>query len=123
MGTLSLKDEIKTLECPGCKKYITSDAVACRFCSEPITREMVEAGIEKEDEVIRKHQIGLYWTALITGVVFLFTGGVLMLWFFVSYYLAGRGTFFFIGPILFFLGAGEVVYALNGFYKDRPKKK
>jgi len=123
MESLSLNEAVKTLECPNCKKYITSDSATCRFCSFPISQEMIEAGVEKEDEEIRRFQVTFYKGALGTGAVFLLIGILLLVYFFVSYYATGRGVFYFWSPILILLGLGEIIYALHGFYKERPHKK
>ena len=31
------------IQCPGCKEYISSDAVACRFCQRPVDQQTRQA--------------------------------------------------------------------------------
>jgi len=123
MSTLSLNDKIETLQCPNCGKYISSDAAACRFCSIPITAEMMQAGVEKETEEIRKFQIDFYKTTLASGAITLFIGGGLLFFSIVSVLFLPEGRFFLWSPVITLLGIGQIIYSLNGFYKERRRKK
>jgi uncharacterized membrane protein YvbJ len=47
------------IQCPGCKEYISSDAVNCRFCQRPLdqqTRQAAVATQEIENRDYRKKQ-------------------------------------------------------------------
>jgi hypothetical protein len=47
------------IQCPGCKEYISSDAVACRFCQRPLdqqTRQAAAAAQEIANHDYRKKQ-------------------------------------------------------------------
>jgi uncharacterized membrane protein YvbJ len=47
------------IQCPGCKEYISSDAVKCRFCQRPLdaqTRQAAAAVQEVEQSSHRKQQ-------------------------------------------------------------------
>ncbi len=118
MGTLF--NESRTLQCPYCAKYISSDATFCKHCSEPISAEMLQAGIEKETENIRQVQIKFYRNSLAIGIVLLIAGAGL---FFLNFLSARTGSLNIecLSPILVIAGIGQVLYSLNGLYKERRK--
>jgi hypothetical protein len=47
------------IQCPGCKEYISSDAVACRFCQRPVdaqTKQAAAAAQQVEHHAEHKSQ-------------------------------------------------------------------
>lgn len=124
MGTLFQEDKAsKTIRCPECNNFISSDAASCRFCGLTLTPEMLEVGVEKETEEIRQVQIGFHKTAFWTGLATLAIGTVLMGVSLVSLLLPIDGVIFPWSPVIFVAGLGQLLYSLYGFYQERPRKK
>ena len=108
-----VNEELKVFKCPQCKEYISSNNDFCPKCSFQIPIDLKQKAIQTEDEDVKIANRKFYKNSLWVGI------GLFLLGSFLLVQMLFTGRFFLWSPILTLLGLGEIIYSLNGLYKER----
>lgn len=108
-----VNEDLKVFKCPNCKEYISSNNDVCPKCAFQIPTEIKQKAIDTEIEDVKASNRRFYRNSLFIGIGLFLFGLLLVLQMFVS------GRFFLWSPILTLVGLGEIIYSLNGLYKER----
>ena len=62
------------IQCPGCKEYISSDAVACRFCQRPVDAQTKQAAVAAQGVEHRAEHKSQYFKTMLIGLALMIVG-------------------------------------------------
>jgi hypothetical protein len=62
------------IQCPGCNEYISSDAVACRFCQRPVDRQTRQAAVAAQAVEHRAEHKSQSFKAMLIGLALMVVG-------------------------------------------------
>jgi uncharacterized membrane protein YvbJ len=62
------------IQCPGCKEYISSDAVACRFCQRPLDQQTRQAAAATQELANRDYRKKQSLKTMLIGLAMLVVG-------------------------------------------------
>lgn len=121
MSYLDPSDTI-VFRCPKCNQFISSMQQACRFCQFPITEEVIAAGAAETFNENKSYRLGLYKKVFFVGIGIFLVGFLILAQFAISIWVFGKGTFYYIGPILIAVGLGQTIMGLQGMYKEKRSR-
>lgn len=117
-----LPDEltIQSFPCPNCKKFISSEAKICKFCSFQITSEIRELAVTNELNEKKQINLNRHKNYLILGITLFGIGLVTIITPIIEIKYSNNVNFNCLTPILIIAG---IVITIKSFLDYRREKK